>query len=225
MKLSKVTRPALAFVRTLTDKVVGFASSWTNKVMYKILAVFPIPSESKWRGSVELSSLLLQTVIKLDENNAYSESASNNGQHLEWLGEHWMWRRAEWLGFQGPYAPAINTTLVTMFKTLDMPTKVSISGQLITTVTTRCPFLEKARVTGKAEATCEAVCAEKHSLFMGVVKGLPFHVRYYAPYMMGYRDHACVKVFKLIKTPVEDTHSYDQETKESKQEAEPVINY
>ncbi len=223
MHLSKLARPAVDYIKKLSGQATALVLALTKRILYKVLAVFPIPSESKWRGSVELSSLLMQTVIKVQENSPYQESAGNNGQHIEWLGEHWMWRRAEWLGSQGPYAPAINTTLVSVFKTLDMPTKVNIRGSLITTVTTRCPFLEKARVNGTAEATCETVCAEKHSLFRGVVKGLPFHAHYYAPYMMGYGDQACVKLFKIINTPAEDPQDYDNETKESKQGLETAV--
>lgn len=218
MKLPNVTRPAIGFTKRLAYSAAKYASAWAKRALYKTLAVFPIPSESKWRGTVELSALLLQTVVKMQQDNSSGESPIASGHHLEWLGEHWMWRRAEFLGFQGPYAPAINSTLITVFKTLDMPTKIKVRGSLITMVTTRCPFLEKAKVNGTAEATCEAVCAEKHSLFRGVANGLPFHVKYHAPYMMGYRDQACVKLLKIVNAPAEGSTADSREREKPKRE-------
>ena len=161
------------------------------------LALFPIPSESKWHGLVEVMALLLQTLVKGREDLA----ADSLDRTMEEMGHRWTARRLEWQRTMPPLSAEVRSTLTLAFKTLDMPTTFAVSGTVLKTVTTRCPFLEEARNEGTAQQVCQAVCSEGHSLFRGIASGFPFHVSYQAPAMMGYDAPACVKVFHLVRVP------------------------
>ncbi|GEM_PF-6562123 len=193
-------RKGLTYGPALAGRAALRMAQWLRGVWHLTVATFPLPSESKWHGLVEMVALLLQTILKRTGTNPDASGDSLN-RSLEELGSQWATRRIQWIRTAPPIVAEVRSTLVLAFKTLDMPTDFTVRGPVLKTVTTRCPFLEEALAQGTAAQVCQVLCSEKHSFFRGIVTGLPFHVSYQAPAMMGDGAPACVKVFELVRPP------------------------
>lgn len=191
-------RKGLTYGPVLAGRAALRVAQWLRGIWHLTVATFPLPSESKWHGLVEMVALLLQTILRRTDTGA-DASGDALKRSLEELGRQWATRRIQWIRTAPPIVPEVRSTLVLAFKTLDMPTTFTVRGPVLKTVTTGCPFLQEALTQGTAPRVCQILCSENHSFFRGIVTGLPFHVTYQSPAMMGNGDPVCVKVFELVR--------------------------
>jgi hypothetical protein len=186
---------------------VVFAAGW-----YRAVVQFPMAGQDKWQGLNELLVQVVQAELQMGvQGTGYRVQGEGNTPNpvpctpypangpLELAAARWMWRRSEWLAGSAAPAEALDDLLTSTFKTLNMASRLHVNGSTLRATTFHCPFIEHTR-RGEpfARHICEQMCSERHSMFRGLVQGMPLAVAYFAPQKMGCGDEACVKVFRLL---------------------------
>jgi predicted ArsR family transcriptional regulator len=171
-----------------------FAVGW-----YRAVVQFPMAGQDKWQGLNELLVQVVQAELQQRDGDATMPAENGANRPLELAAARWMWRRSEWLAGSAAPAEALDDLLTATFKTLNMASRLHVSGSTLRVTTFHCPFIEHTR-RGEpfARRICEQMCSERHSMFRGLVQGMPLAVAYFAPQKMGCGDEACVKVFRLL---------------------------